>query len=554
MTHLAGERGGPNGSPERRLDERGLQISLEICSRVAHNESMHRFMAMCLCTFFVVLIPVQVWGEPDDDLGEPGDDEPIFDSDPGDEDDPFFDPAPPPTPLTEQPEPDPKTTADVYNDANPSLATLDAVADGSLSFGQLGEDYFLTVQLGVTLTYSELAIRLNAPIRLRMIDNPPSQGEALFRDEDFDEVEDYLRWIRVVQWAHPGDDFYVRLGDLRPVSLGHGTLMNNYLGTVSLNHFQPGLHTQLSDPRGDVEAMVDNLIGPEIFGLRGAVRPYAFVDEESAWSRWTLGTSFVADIAAPAQIRTDATTGAVLIDEGERLSFDAEPVYGIGFDTDFPLLVHDLLVFTPYADLNLILSEHTGVGIHAGARFDLAVSDDTQLALTLEYQNLSAHYLSQYFDTLYELQRLVYPSPAAVLPGQPPTTKKNALDASDERLHGVLVQLSANIMDFVQLQGVFKDYEGNNNTSILLHASTPGLSGFTFGALYTKAGVEPIDIFSADGAMMELYARTQLVSFVDVVTRYSRTWHLITDPNSPDYGTYQTQDEWSFGLGTSMAF
>src|SRR5690606_24557081 len=288
---------------------------------------------------------------------------------------------------------------------------------------------------------------------------------------DWDEVSDYFKIIRFVQWSQPGDVFYARIGEFSGTTVGHGTLMNNYLNVIDVGRFQLGIATQVSTAYGGGELVLDNVARPEVFGGRLYARPIAFIDTESYFTRWSVGTTFLTDVNAPEAIRIDETTLDPEVDDANNLLFDADPVYLYGVDTDFTVFSNDIVAITPYMDHNFLFTEDTGYGFHLGILNTFTLPMDSGIQVRLEYQYLGANYLPQYVDTQYEVQRLVFPSPGAYGVDEIPLTKQVVASATDEGASGWVGQLTASILGYVEVTGLYRDSERPRDGDLLLQAT-----------------------------------------------------------------------------------
>ena len=66
-------------------------------------------------------------------------------------------------------------------------------------------------------------------------------SDGKLRKEDFDDWYDALRWISYIRIGHPGEDLYARIGGLNDITLGHGTIVDNYTNNSSYDDRRIGL-------------------------------------------------------------------------------------------------------------------------------------------------------------------------------------------------------------------------------------------------------------------------------------------------------------------------
>ncbi|MEL6180918.1 MAG: hypothetical protein AAFS10_18300, partial [Myxococcota bacterium] len=84
---------------------------------------------------------------------------------------------------------------------------------------------------------SPLRLALQLPLRLRLADREPEDND-LIRAEDWDEVAEFMRVVRLAEYGVPDDPLYVRAGELSGATLGHGTIMNRYYNVIDVDHYQ----------------------------------------------------------------------------------------------------------------------------------------------------------------------------------------------------------------------------------------------------------------------------------------------------------------------------
>ncbi|PJB40367.1 MAG: hypothetical protein CO108_14950 [Deltaproteobacteria bacterium CG_4_9_14_3_um_filter_63_12] len=432
---------------------------------------------------------------------------------------------------------------------------LSGNAGADLGFGKLGDDTFLSILLAANFAIDELSFGLQVPLRLRMIDEEPTDGDGVeIRDEDWDEASDYLRIIRFIQWAKPGEVFYARVGELSGATVGHGTLMSNYLNVLDIDHYQLGVDTKVNTLYGGGELVLDNLAQPEIFGGRAFVRPWSFVDAESFLLGWSVGLSLLTDLGAPRTIDSDPATNVPLVDKTHNLQYTTEAVVMLGFDTDFTVLENEIVRVTPYIDNNVLAGLEAGYGLHVGVLTDVTLPADTTLNLRLEYQYLGESYAPQYVDPLYEIQRVAFPNPRFYGPDTLPLTKQ-AVVREAVGAHGYLGQMTVSPMGLVKVSALYRGSQRKNDNDLLLQLLVPTLAQVKVGVLYSKTGFDSFsDAFDPQGALFQAYARYNVYLFIDLIAQFNRRWRLVTEVEDPNFGNYEGVDEWSFGVGASFDF
>ncbi|MBK9575902.1 MAG: hypothetical protein IPK50_22210 [Fibrobacterota bacterium] len=200
--------------------------------------------------------------------------------------------APTPAPSTPVPpaNPKPEPTTPAVSPAPSETPTVSAPAPGSeegfqfhpgLTFGTLTVDGKTWTRLSFTpeVGFGKLGVGFNLELFLDESQNLASKGWEFDTPEQT--LESVLRKVDYVRWAHPKDPFYVRLGTLQGIDLGHGLVASNYGNMARYPDYKLlGLHTQLNDMTSiglDLEAVVNNLQdldnGGPFTALRAGFRP-----------------------------------------------------------------------------------------------------------------------------------------------------------------------------------------------------------------------------------------------------------------------------------------
>lgn len=198
----------------------------------------------------------------------------------------------PVTPTTPPPpaNPKPESTVPIASPAPSEAPAASAPSSGSdegfqfhpgLTFGTLTVDGKTWTRLAFTpeVSFGKLGVGLNMELFLDESQNLATKGWEF--DSPEQTLESVLRKVDYVRWAHPKDPFYLRLGTLQGIDLGHGLVASNYGNMARYPDYKLlGLHTQLNDITSiglDLEAVVNNLQdldnGGPFTALRAGFRP-----------------------------------------------------------------------------------------------------------------------------------------------------------------------------------------------------------------------------------------------------------------------------------------
>ncbi|MFW5800740.1 MAG: hypothetical protein ACOCVC_01795, partial [Spirochaeta sp.] len=164
------------------------------------------------------------------------------------------------------------------------------------------------------------------------------QDETLLRIQDF--WNDVWLKIRYVRWGEQRDPFFITLGNINSMTLGHGLLMNRYANDKDFPQVRRiGMNLGIDPGRAGVQVIVNDLANPEIFGGRLFYRP------AHPASRIALGVSAASDINPAADIAPDEEvplTGTAI---------EAGPSFlNFAVDIDIPVIENDLFSIIIFGD------------------------------------------------------------------------------------------------------------------------------------------------------------------------------------------------------------
>ncbi|MCG3172337.1 MAG: hypothetical protein GMKNLPBB_00487 [Myxococcota bacterium] len=440
--------------------------------------------------------------------------------------------------------------------------------------GQMGEDFFLRLDVGLDLDFGPFGLGLAAPLDVLLVDNDPkSRDDApgkFIRPGQYDEPSDFLRFIRYLRFGRKGETFYLRLGMLAAETIGHGTIVDNYYNNLDFDHYRFGASFQLNTPQITVESLLGNAINPYLFGGRLGVRPWAFADPKAFMSRLKISASIFTDLKAP-RVLQSAPAGYPqgdgldndrdnLVDEpGERRLFMDTQRYPVvdrshnliitGVDAEMNLIQEEWVDMTPYTDLNFIL-EH-GKGFHGGLLTRFRAGKVLGIDTRLEGRAFDGDYIPSYFDSTYEVQR--YQLPGAVTTGDLPKPKAAWLEdlrGAAARL-GWYAEAALRFSSFFVIGAGYDDYQGRDNANFMLFAEVPAFDFLEVGAYYYKRRFDDFgEVFDFDSRSLLLgRARLHLGGFSFIEAKYWRVWQ--TDPMT---GQIIPANDWSIGGGLVFSF
>jgi len=142
-----------------------------------------------------------------------------------------------------------------------------------------GEGDYISTTLNTEFSLGPVGLGLGVPLNLLVYpDNGVNKNDIAYggvvRKRDWDEWQSYLKVIRYVRYGHKRDPVYFLAGQLWGATIGHGTLVNRYANSLSLDHTKFGLTLDFNSTYVGVETLTDSLGSPNIVGGRFYVRPF----------------------------------------------------------------------------------------------------------------------------------------------------------------------------------------------------------------------------------------------------------------------------------------
>lgn len=294
--------------------------------------------------------------------------------------------------------------------------------NGGFTYTRIGDEQFIGMTLSPELSFWKIGLGLNIPILFNIED-------FTFRDEIFKDGVGAARLISYIRYGiQKKDPVYVKVGQLTNTMIGYGGLVNNYTNSTSFEKRKLGIHYDLNF-RGlvGIEGMYSDFDpGPlNLLVVRPYVRPLSFTAIPIVRTL-EIGTTVVRDKDQTQIPTSDSTSisyqftqngiGAFGIDAGITLlrvpfiQIDAFINYSKLDVRDGGLnqAIEDSLTspgFTP--PLTLEDGEFTdGTGFSYGVNFRFHfIADLLSTDVRIERLTYSEHYLPQFFDATYELNK-----------------------------------------------------------------------------------------------------------------------------------------------------
>ena len=191
-----------------------------------------------------------------------------------------------------------------------------------------------------------------------------NEGKAtISRISDF--LTDLSLKIKYIQWGEQRDKFYLKVGNLNNMTLGHGLLMQDYANDIDFPAVRrTGINLGFDSGKWGFETAVNDLGAPEIFGARFFFRPFGFL------KNLALGVSGVSDLNPAGVLPPDLYPDAAA----------ADPIFlNLALDVDIPVIETDPLAIILFGDAGGMLPylrngyTHADGTVPAGLRFNAFV-------------------------------------------------------------------------------------------------------------------------------------------------------------------------------------
>jgi hypothetical protein len=423
-----------------------------------------------------------------------------------------------------------------------------------------GEGSYASTVINTEFSLGPVGLGLSLPLNLLLWNNDQCCVGAYTRDSktyagvlrrrDWDEVQDYAKFVRFIRYGNKRDPLYVLGGQLWGASIGHGTLVNRYSNSLSLDHPKAGLAVDVNTDWAGVETLTDWVGNPTLMAGRAYVRPFGGTPVLRGWA---IGVSGVIDRSAPIGV-----VGPLQSDpEGNAIIPNHQAVYAGGIDTEYEVLRNSLISLIPYADFNRIAG--AGNGIHAGILTDVRVPVpllELSVQAKLEYRMMQPGYIPEYFDQVYDLGRVQYAVQTST--GTAYVSKYDAAQGSrgsdtSFSQHGYYGELAFGFAGLLQIGGLYQDRQGDpNGASFGLFATVPKFDVLKVSAYYLRKNMKSgfDDAFRLDErSLLAASLAYQVWGPVYFRADFRRQWVL-----QPGATQITAVDSFTAGMATFIAF
>ncbi|VXD11866.1 hypothetical protein [Marinoscillum sp. 108] len=373
--------------------------------------------------------------------------------------------------------------------------------DGGLTVTQIDDQYFVGLVLNPEFSIGKVGVGLNVPVLYGLDDQS-------IRTEIFKDGVGAARLITYIRYGvQKADPVYVKVGQLNNTMVGFGGLINNYTNSTSFEKRKVGLHYDLNvKGLAGIDGVYSDF-SPGSFNLF-AIRPYV---RPMAWTpipivrTFEFGATIVRDKDQSKIVTSDSTSTSYL--------FTRNGIGAFGLDMGVTLLRVPFIqidLFATYSKLNVtsevltdslesnyattnepsIMSDgfENGSGASVGINFRFHfIADILSTDVRIERLNYSDHYLPQFFDATYEINK---------------DARIYALGGA-EKMSGFYGSLTGHILKKVQLGGslmIPDDVTEATPATVRVNADLDRLADkFSFHGSYIKGNLTDLgDTFKFD--------------------------------------------------------
>ena len=451
---------------------------------------------------------------------------------------------------------------------------------------------FLSVRPELQLKFDKFSFAIGAPLRFQILElaNLTSggdlfEGAGAFRNEDWDQIEDFLRPLRFVTYGKKEDNLYIDLNRVHHLTLGHGQLMRRYSPTVDIDEDNLFAEVDAYGDAGGVELIAGPFPVPRVIGGLFFLKPLGLFSENVTAKSFSVGFSYVADLNTPDRVITaqniaDQRTQIAVLDDGDLLTekrgaFVGDVVQGLGIDAELKVLKTQNVDVKLYADASGLvfpetdsLAAFTDMGFTGGALFRMAFGSKPNkrndergafvpqhaFRIRAEARTFGPQFLPSYFDELYEVDKLQFGFGNEPLRAELPT-KWQHLSAQQNgawRTGGYLeaTWLVPNLIAFSLLYEDAFDTEGNPvpaARNFAIHAESSNVEAIQVFATYHYRHFEDVSKifqFSTDNEVLYFGGRLRVLPFLFVNAAAQRAFRVGFSPDDlPGQKTALPNDE-----------
>ncbi len=360
------------------------------------------------------------------------------------------------------------------------------------------------------------------------------------RKEDWDSVRDAAKILRYLQYGRKEDKVYVNFNRIYDNTMGHGTVMKNYLPNVDVSrHVKVSGAVDVYDSYGGFQFYTNDVTWWNIVGGLAFIKPASFGSDHWMAESFSLGVQYMGDRDAPIAVRSDRAES-----DGSYV-FDPKYAHVIGTSVELKIVKWPLkdtrADVKTYFDYSHLMDGGGGISYGFLGRFNiwddeqdaLAAEKDEGQGLThgfrvrAEFKAFQDNFTPHYFDPFYEVMKFKYATetrPGTGVKAADYTVKpklKEFTDREGDWNHfGGLVSFSYALWQWVGLTIALEDYSGKDNANFLAHLEIPAWTYIKLSASYYKTN------FSDYGQIFNINDGTAMFIGMTRISPFGQILHL----------------------------
>ena len=280
---------------------------------------------------------------------------------------------------------------------------MDSASNIKASFGltKIGEETYAGMRFQPEFRIAKFGFGFDIPIQVNI-------DTRKLRTEEFQGGIEVLRMVRYASYGRKkAGSVYVRAGDLYGVSLGYGTLINNYSNSPSFEARKFGFNFDFNFKHiVGVEGVYSDISGVNLVGVRPYARPLRVTSIPIVRSL-EIGYSYVTDKGtnadSTAHFLKQSGMNANAIDAGITfLNTSFIKLIGYGQTSQLKKVQSDTLAENFTANS---IAYNAGKGTSAGLSAKMNLASMFRLDVRIERLWYNDNYLPQFFDAIYEINK-----------------------------------------------------------------------------------------------------------------------------------------------------
>lgn len=286
----------------------------------------------------------------------------------------------------------------------------------SAGLEQFGDAFFLLVepQVDLRLFDARWGLGLGVPLRIELVSfeaeaaGAPTKFLGRVRKEDWDSFHDFGRLLKYVNYGRKEDHLYVNIGQRYATTIGHGALMRRYAPNIDIDYPRVSAEVDAYNDLGGFELFANDILEWNLLSGIAFIKPLSFLGSSNELVKsLSLGVSGAVDWKAPLSLQLDAL-GARQAPLPDRRLLTTDRAVGLfGFDAEVKVYKDENIDLKPYVDYSLLAGGDGGLTIGALGRFNVGTSIVNAFRLVAELRFLGSRYQPSYFDTFYEVERVI---------------------------------------------------------------------------------------------------------------------------------------------------